>query len=139
MGATVVDSSVSSANWNKQKPSGYDSKDLDKALKAYETLSGKAPTVPASFPAVPGQSVKEFEACIKALESTTADMKKAVTYMKQLADALKTVGGAAGKAASDLQKQAKDKDGSDKTKYQSAASTASGISAQAAASAKKLD
>ena len=41
MGATVVDSSVSSANWNKQKPNGYDSKDLDKAIPALiEEMNG---------------------------------------------------------------------------------------------------
>jgi hypothetical protein len=139
MGATVVDCSVNTGNWNKQKPDGYDSKDFDKAIKAYESLSAKAPSVPAAFPAMPGQSVKEYESCMKTLDSTTADMKKAVTFMKQMGDALKSVSSAAGKTAADLQKQAKDKDGAEKNKYLSAASTASGIGAQATASAKKLE
>jgi len=139
MGITVVDTTVSSGNWNKQKPDGYDSKDLDKALKAYEGLTGKAPSMPASFPAVPNQSVKEFEACIKTLDAAITDMKKAVTYMKQVSDAAKSVAGAAGKTAGDLQKQAKDKEGKEKEKYLSAASAASGIGSQAAAIQKKLE
>jgi hypothetical protein len=139
MGATVVDCSVNTGNWSKQKPDGYESKDFDKALKAYDSLAAKPPSVPAAFPAMPAQSVKEFEACMKTLDSTIADMKKAVTFMKQLSDALKTVGSTGGKTADDLQKQAKGKDGAEKSKYLSAASTASGISAQATASAKKLE
>jgi hypothetical protein len=139
MGATVVDSSVNTGNWSKQKPDGYDSKDFDKALKAYDTLVSKAPSVPAAFPAMPGQNVKEYETCMKTLDSAIADMKKAVTYMKQLSDSLKTVASTGGKTAADLQKQAKDKDGAEKNKYLSAASTASAISGQATASAKKLD
>src|SRR4026209_1401214 len=62
MGATVVDSSVNASNWNKQKPDGFDSKDLDKAIKAYEALVSKAPSVPASLPTMPAQNVKEYEA-----------------------------------------------------------------------------
>ena len=139
MGASVVDSSVNAGNWNKQKPDGYDSKDFDKAIKAYESLIAKPASVPAALPTMPGQSIKEFEACMKTLDSNVADMKKAVAFMKQLIDALKTVASAGSKTAADLQKQAKDKDGPEKNKYLSAASSASAISAQATASAKKLE
>lgn len=97
-------------------------------------MATKAPSIPASLPAMPGQNVKEFDACLKTLDAAIADMKKAVTFMKQLADSLKTVAGAASKTAGDLQKQAKDKTGAEKSKYLSAASTASGIGAQATAS-----
>jgi hypothetical protein len=139
MGATVVDTSVNTGNWSKQKPEGYDSKDFDKAIKAYESLNAKAPSVPAALPTMPAQSVKEYEACMKTLDSATSDMKKAVTFMKQLCDALKTVSSTATKTAADLTKQAKDKAGPDKIKYVSAASAATGIGAQATAIAKKLE
>ena len=42
MGATVVDTSVTLGTV-QQKPEGYDSKDFDKAIKAYEGLTAKCP------------------------------------------------------------------------------------------------
>jgi hypothetical protein len=82
-------------------------------------------------------SIKEFEDCIKTLDAAIALMKKAVTFVKQLDDTLKTVAGSGNKVAGDLREKAKDKDGSDKNQYLSAASTASVISGQASDLQKK--
>ena len=75
---------------------------------------------------------------MKTLDSAIADMKKAVAYIKQLDDALKTIASSGNKVAGDLREKAKGKDGSDKNKYLSAASTASAISGQASELQKQL-
>lgn len=139
MGATVVDTSVNSANWTKQKPADYNGKDLDKALKTYEGLVSQGPSVPASLPTMPKMSGKELGACIKTLESAIDDMKKAVAFLKKLGDALKAVNSAATKTSAELQKLAKDMTGDAKNKYLSAASAAAGIGAQASSSQQKIE
>jgi len=139
MGATVVDTSVNSANWTNQKPADYNGKDLDKALKTYEGLASKGPSVPASLPTMPKMSGKELGACIKTLESAVDDLKKAVAFLKKMGDALKAVNSAANKTSAELQKLAKDKTGEAKNKYFSAATVAAGIGVQASTSQQKIE
>jgi len=138
MGATVVNTSVKTANWSKKKPADYSGKDLDNALKAYESLVDKDVSIPADLPTMPKQAVKDFENCIKEMQAAIADFQKAVAHLKQLIAALQKVSSAGEKTAGELQKLAKDKKGAEAKAYSEAATVASGIAAQASEVAKKM-
>jgi hypothetical protein len=138
MGATVVSTSVKSATWSKKKPADYSGKDLDNALKAYETLAGKDVSIPADLPTMPKQTVKDFEKCIKEMQAAVTDFQKGVAHLKQLIAALQKVSAAGEKTAGELQRLAQDKKGSEAKAYSEAATTASNIAAQAGEVAKKM-
>ena len=138
MGATVVDTSLNSANWAKQKPSDYQNKDLDKALKAYESLAAKGVTMPGALPTMPKPSIKAIGTCVKELESAIKEFQKSTAGLTKLNESLKAVNGAASKASAELQKMAKDKQGEDKQKFISAASVASGLGSQASSMISKF-
>jgi hypothetical protein len=138
MGATVVDTSVKTATWAKKKPSDYSGKDLDNAIKAYEAIADEQVLVPGELPTMPEVSVKKIQSCIEDMQSAVKDFEKAVAHLKKLIAALQKVSSAGDATAGELQKLAKDKKGAEAKAYSDAASTASGIAAQASAVAKKL-
>jgi hypothetical protein len=138
MAATVVNTSIKTANWSKKKPADYSGKDLDNALKAYETLVEKDVSIPADLPTMPKQAVKDFENCIKEMQTAVTDFQKAVTHLKQLIAALQKVSAAGEKTAGELEKLAKDKTGAEAKAYSEAATVASGIAAQASEVARKM-
>jgi hypothetical protein len=139
MGAFVVDGSISSANWAKDKPKDYKGSTLDKALAAYEKLAGKNVNVPKSLPTMPKQSAKDYEDCVKELETAVKDMKTAAGHFKDLAKALDAVASAGKSTASELQKLCDDsKDKEKRRAYIDGASRASAISGKAEGSASKL-
>jgi hypothetical protein len=138
MAATVVDTSVKTANWAKKKPADYSGKVFDNALKAYETLCEEQVTISAEFPTMPKIAVKAFQDCIAEMKQTVKDFEKAVTHMQKVIAALQKVSSAGETTAGELQKLAKDKKGADAKAYSEAATVASGIAAQASSVAKKM-
>jgi hypothetical protein len=140
MAATVVDGSLSASHWLKNKPDDYQGgKDLESALKSYETLSKKKINI-AVLPTMPtSTSIKEFTDCAKELKASSDEITKTIVpHYTALKDAATTVASAASKTSGDLSKLAKDKKGDDKKKYDNAASIASAISAQATGVVGKL-
>ncbi len=132
MGAIVVNA-LSSANWAKSKPADYKGQDLDKALKAFEALSGKASiTIPGNLiPQVPKAAVGAIESCIKDLNTAVSELQKGLAILKPTVTVLQAIQGAATKTAGELSKMAKDKDG-DKGKYENAAASANAAGSAAA-------
>jgi hypothetical protein len=121
MGAKATTIKLDSNGWSKAKPSDYKGKDLDAALKKYESASGKNVTMPKNMPK---GSIAEIQQCIK-------DLQVAVDGLKPILAALQEVSSAAGKTVSDLDKQAKGKSDDDKSKYQSAQNVANAIASEA--------
>src|SRR5688572_16764675 len=101
MAATVVDTSVKTANWSKKKPADYSGKDLDNAIKAYEALIDKQVTIPADLPTMPKMTIKDFENCIADMQQTVKDFEKAVVHLKQVVGALQKVSSAGDKTAAE--------------------------------------
>jgi hypothetical protein len=131
MGAWVVDGSVSSANWKKDKPKDYNGSALDSALAAYEKLAGKKVTKP-TIPAMPTDAAKAYEDCVKELETAVKDMKTAAGHFKDLAKALDAVSTAAKSTEKELRKMCDDSTDKDKRKaFNTGASTASAIGGKA--------
>jgi len=136
MGASSVNG-LTAAFWAKAKPNDYRAQDLDKALKTYEGVSGKALTIPNNLiPKAPKPTIGEIEDCIKELQSAVTELQKGLTLLKPIISALEGVQGAAGKASAELRKQAKDKQDDAKQKYENAATTADSISSLAAGALK---
>ncbi len=136
MGASTVNG-LTAAYWAKAKPDDYKGQDLDKALKTYEGVAGKAIKIPNDLiPKVPKPTIGEIEGCIKDLQSAVTELQKGITLLKPIITALEGVQGAAGKASADLRKQAKDKKDDAKEKYENAATTADSISSLAASAVK---
>jgi hypothetical protein len=136
MGATVVNN-LTASYWAKAKPADYKNQDLDKALKTYEGVAGKTVTIPNDLvPKTPKSKVSEIEKCIKDLQNAVTELTKAKTMLKEITSALEGVQSAAGKVITDLNKQAKGKSDDDKTKYENAAASASGIATCAAGQLK---
>jgi len=128
MGAVVVDSSLTAANWTKTKPKDYKSADLDKALKDWEALAGKKVTQP-DFPSK--LSIADYEACIK-------DSQAMVKHLKECDAALAKLIAAAVKAGTELKKLGDKKDGDEKKQYLNAASSAAAIGGTAKSAKGKL-
>jgi hypothetical protein len=127
MGAIVVGGGLSSSNWVRSKPSDYKGQDLDRALKSFEAVANKMPSIPSNLiPKAPKATIGEIDTCITGLESAVTELQKALALVKQIAAALESVQGASGKAAADLRKLAKGKD-ADKDAYDNAASVAESI------------
>ena len=139
MGASVVDGSVNTDNWKKDKPKDYKGTVLDKAIAEFEKLSGKKVPIPASLPTMPKQTAKAYEGCIKDLEDAVKVMKTAASHMKDLAKALDSVSSAAKSTASELSKLSDDtKDKDKRNEYSTGASTVSAIGGKADSTASKL-
>ncbi len=134
MGATVVDDShLDPSKWTSAKPADYQGKDLDTALKAYQTASKKEIKVLAQLPNLPTvTSLSKLEALAKSLEEAVTVTKKSLTQVKQLSTALGKVSSAASKTSTELKRLAKKKTDSDKSDYTKAADAASSIGAAAA-------
>jgi hypothetical protein len=127
MGATVVNN-LTVGYWTKAKPADYKNQDLEKALKTYEGVAGKTATIPNDLvPKTPKAKVSEIESCLKSLQNAVTELTKAQTFLKSITSALEGVQAAAGKVSADLYKQAKGKSDDDKSKYENAAASASGI------------
>jgi uncharacterized coiled-coil DUF342 family protein len=138
MAAVVVDGSVSSANWKKDKPKDYNGSALDSALAAYEKLVGKKVTKP-TIPAMPKDAAKAYEDCVKELETAAKEMKTAAGHLKDLAKALDAVNSAAKGTEKELRKLCDDSTDKEKRKaFLAGASTASAIAAQAADASAKI-
>ena len=137
MAATVIDSMAD--HWAESKPADYKGQDLDKALKAYEALESKMPTIPSNLiPSIPESKVSAIDECIANVKSTIAELEKGKTYLNQLITAAKAVQTAASKTSADLTKLAKGKkDAKEELKYKNAASTANFIGSSAAQSMKQ--
>ncbi|QYK40501.1 MAG: hypothetical protein KF887_13870 [Paracoccaceae bacterium] len=128
MGATVVDTSLKAATWEKVKPKDYKNGDLSKALKALEGATKSSFSMPAD---VPGLKLSEIEACIKTLEAAKKDLKPMVDAMGGVADAAKST-------AAELLKLAKDKEGKDKGAYEEAKGVAATMATNAAKRKKEM-
>ncbi len=123
MGAVVVAAGLSSANWAKQKPADYKGRDLDQALKGYESLAAKRATIPSSLPVLPNGRISEIDSCITEMESSIVELQKAQAHLKQLVAALQAVVAAAARTSADLRRLAKGT-AADTGAYENAASTA---------------
>jgi hypothetical protein len=130
MGATVVNS-LTASYWAGHKPASYKSQDLDKALKAYESVAGKTLTMITKLPTVPKATLGGIDTCIKDLQAAITELQKTQAAIKQLTGALQAVQGAAGKTSGELTKLSKGKD-VDETEYKNAAISASSIGSIAA-------
>jgi hypothetical protein len=138
MAAVVVDGSISSKNWKKDKPKDYDGSALDSALAAYEKLADKKVTKP-TIPTMPKDSAKAYEDCIKELETAAKEMKTAAGHFKDLAKALDAVNTAAKSTEKELRKLCDDSTDKDKRKaFLDGASTASAIAGQASDMSAKI-
>jgi hypothetical protein len=116
MAATVVDGSLSAAHWLKNKPQDYNGgKDLETALKNFETLNKKDVSF-AALPTLPAkQSIKAYTQCSKELKDSSDELVKVVVaHWKTLSEAATKVAGAANTNSGELRKLAKDKQGDDK-------------------------
>ena len=128
MGASVIDSSLSSANWTKAKPQDYKNADLDKALSGWEAVAKKAapdPTLPAKL------SIKGYEAFAK-------DATEVVKQLKDWDTALGAVGSAASKCEAELRKLSDKMEGDGRVAYFNAAGSAAAIGDKATTMKAKL-
>jgi hypothetical protein len=140
MAATVVDGSISAANWIKNKPQDYQGGgNLEAAIKSYETLNKKDVSF-AALPTLPDkQSITAYTKCAKELKESSDELTKVVVaHLKALSEAANKVAGAANATSSELSNLAKNKKGDDKKKYDKAASSASAIALQATTVVQKL-
>jgi hypothetical protein len=128
MGATVVDGSLTAANWAKAKPKDYKNSDLDKALSAWETAS-KASATKATVPSK--LSIKAYEAFVK-------DAKALVAVLKDWQKTLAAVISAASKCSQELDKMSKKTEDPNHVAYFEAAGVASAIGNQAQTMKAKL-
>jgi hypothetical protein len=138
MGATSV-KCLSSSYWAKAKPPDYKDQSLDKALKAYEPLADKGLKIPNDLiPKTPDPKVSAINKCITDMKSATTELTKGVDILNKSIAAVQAVQAAAGKTATDLRKQAKDKQDKDKDTYENAAASAESIGSAAAGALKDL-
>ena len=132
MGATVVNS-LTASYWAGNKPKSYKGQDLDRALKAYETVAAKGGIqIPSNLiPKVPQPKIGEIDSCIKDLNNAVTELQKGMTILKQIATALQAVQNAAYKTSGDLTKLSKGK-GVDPKEYENASISADSVGSIAA-------
>ena len=128
MGATVVNDSLTSANWAEAKPKDYKNAELDKALGAWEAVAKKTAPDPA-IPAKPS---------VKGYESFAKDAKDLLGVLKEWDAALGAVGGAATKCETELRKMSDKLEGDARVAYFNAAGSAAAIGSTAAMMKGKL-
>jgi hypothetical protein len=111
MGARVADiGDLSSSAWAGKKPKNYKGADLDKALKAWESLAAKPVTFPpALIPAAPAFKLSEIEGCAVLLKAAITEVEKLKKAVSERVTALKAVATAGAKASADLMKLSKGK------------------------------
>jgi len=125
MGARVAHiSDLSSSAWAGKKPKSYKGADLDKALKAWESLAAKPVTFPPELlPAAPAFNLSAIEGCAVLVKAAITDVEKLKKAVNERITALKAVATAGGKASADLMKLSKGKKLKEEevTEYRSAA------------------
>ncbi len=128
MGASVINDSLSSANWASAKPKDYKNGDLDKALSGWEAVAKKT----APDPALPAKlSQKGYEAFAK-------DAKDLVKLMKEWDSALGAVASAGSKCEAELRKLSEKMEGEQVSTYFNAAGSAGAIGGKAGSMKAKL-
>jgi hypothetical protein len=136
MAATVT---TLSESWADAKPAGYKNQDLDKAIKAYEGLESKAPTMPNNLiPSAPESKIGSIDNCIDGAKNAISELEKAKKHLDQMIKALDAVQKAASKTSAELTKLAKTKkDAEEEQHYKNAASIATFVGGSAGASIKQ--
>ena len=131
MGARVVNA-LTVSYWADHKPADYKGQDLDRALKAYESVAGKTVKIPSNLiPPVPKSTITDIDDCIAKLKSAITELDKGKVILNQIVTTLQAVQAAGGKASADLTKLSKGKN-VDETEYKNAATSANTIASLAA-------
>jgi hypothetical protein len=120
MGASVITVKLDAASWVKAKPDDYKGKELETALKKYESVSSKGIPTMKGTP----KGIAEFQQCIK-------DLQSALDVLKPMHAALQDVAAACDKTIGDLSKQTKGKSDDDQAKYKQAQNIVQDISSRA--------
>jgi hypothetical protein len=135
MGAKVVNG-LTVSYWAEHKPAYYKGQDLERALKAYESVAGKAVKIPNNLiPPVPQSTISDIDACIPKLKSAITELEKGKVILNQIVAALQAVQAAGDKTSADLTKLSKDKN-LDETEFKNAAVSANSIASLAADTVK---
>jgi hypothetical protein len=103
-------SDVSASAWSAKKPKSYKGNDLDKALKAWDSLAAKPVTFPPDvIPPAPEFNLSSIEGCAVMVKAAITEVEKLKKEVEERVTALEAVASAADKTSSDLTKQSKDK------------------------------
>src|SRR5262245_41392211 len=103
-------SDISASAWSAKKPKSYKGNDLDKALKAWDSLAAKPVTFPPDLlPPAPEFNLSKIEGCAVLVKAAITEVEKLKKDVEERIKALKAVASAADKTSSDLNKLSTDK------------------------------